>query len=356
MIVAAIRKDVALLVHDRGRLLMLIAMPIIFIAVFGSMFKFGPDRGEPRPIAIWHAPGDVRGEHIEKALAASTGFAPRDEPSADAVRAAVGHEEVGAGFVVPATGNIELVIDTGAPVQVIGPLQGALVAVVMRGLSLVTAPPPITMVQPPGVAKVLDGISGFQVTVPGNGVLFGFFIAMMVAMSFSSERHSGTWRRLLAAPVPRWKVLFGKLVPYYLIGCVQLGLIFGLGAGVFGMQVAGSVIALVVLTLMVVLCATSLGVLCASFGWTEKQIGSTVPVMLLVMGLLGGCMFPRLLMPPFMQQLGHCVPHSWALDGYYAVLVRQGTTIVDIAPSLGALAGFSALFAGLGLWRFKFET
>jgi ABC-2 type transport system permease protein len=67
-------------------------------------------------------------------------------------------------------------------------------------------------------------------------------------------------------------------------------------------------------------------------------------------------MFPRLLMPPFMQQLGHCVPHSWALDGYYAVLVRQGTTIVDIAPSLGALAGFSALFAALGLWRFRFET
>ena len=193
-------------------------------------------------------------------------------------------------------------------------------------------------------------------TVPGNGVLFGFFIAMTVAMSFSSERHSGTWKRLLAAPVPRWKAMFGKLVPYFLIGCVQLAAIFGIGAGVFGMQVAGSLSALVVLTLAVVLCSTSFGLFCASFGWTEKQIGSTVPVMLLVMGLLGGCMFPRLLMPAFMQNLGHLVPHSWALDGYYAVLVRQGTTIADIAPSIGALVGFSVLFAGAGLWRFKFET
>ena len=56
------------------------------------------------------------------------------------------------------------------------------------------------------------------------------------------------------------------------------------------------------------------------------------------MGLLGGCMFPRIAMPPFMKSLGLVVPHSWALDGYYAVLVRQGTTVADIAPSLGALA------------------
>ena len=109
------------------------------------------------------------------------------------------------------------------------------------------------------------------------------------------------------------------------------------------------------LSMLVVLCAIAFGLLVSSFGWTEKQIGSTVPVILLVMGLLGGCMFPRLLMPPFMQKLGQVVPHSWALDGYYAVLVRQGTSIADIAPSLAALSAFSLGFALLGLWRFKFE-
>jgi ABC-2 type transport system permease protein len=81
-----------------------------------------------------------------------------------------------------------------------------------------------------------------------------------------------------------------------------------------------------------------------------------VPLALLVMGLLGGCMFPRLLMPAFMQTIGHVVPHSWALDGYYAVLVRQGTTVADIAPSLAALSTFALAFAVLGLWRFKFES
>jgi hypothetical protein len=62
-----------------------------------------------------------------------------------------------------------------------------------------------------------------------------------------------------------------------------------------------------------------------------------------------------LMMPPIMQKLGLLVPHGWALDGYYAVLVRQGTTVVDIAPSLVALGAFALGFGVLGLWRFKFE-
>jgi ABC-2 type transport system permease protein len=361
---ATIRKDTWLLLRDRGRLLMLFVMPLAFIVVFGSIFKFGSDSGEARPIAIWHAPGDTRGEAIVKSIAQTPGFAPKPFASADEVRRAVAREDVPAGIVVPpdfdpAQGKlVELVIDLGQQIQVRGPLQGAMTGAVMRALAPVPVdklPPVIEAKSPPGVAKPLENISSFQVTVPGNGVLFGFFIAMTVAMTFANERHSGTWRRLLAAPVPRWRALIGKLVPYYLIGLIQLAVLFAIGAGVFGMQIAGSFAALVVLSMAVVLCAIAFGLLVSSFGWTEKQIGSTVPVILLVMGLLGGCMFPRLLMPPFMQKLGLAVPHSWALDGYYAVLVREGTSIADIAPALGALGAFAAGFAVLGLARFKFE-
>ncbi len=355
MIGATILKDVRLLLRDRGRLMMLFAMPIVFIAVFGSMFKSGGGKGEPRPIAIWHASGDPRGETIAGVLASTPGFTPRPLASADAVRRAVAHDDTVAGLIVPPAGPIELSIDTGAPVQVTGPIQGALTGVVMRAVMPVAIPPPIIVEAPPGVAKPLADVSGFQVTVPGNAVLFAFFISMTVAMSFASERTTGTWRRLLASPVPRWQALVGKLIPYYLLGCVQLALLFGLGAGVFGMQVAGSMGALVALSAAVVLCASMLGLLIAATGWTEKQIGSGVPVIVLVMGLLGGCMFPRLFMPTFMQKLGLAVPHGWALDGYYDVLIRQGTSLVDIAPQLGALVGFAALFGAVGLWRFRFE-
>jgi ABC-type multidrug transport system permease subunit len=348
MIRAAILKDVQLLLRDRGRLLSLFLLPVIFMVVFGSMFKFGPDKGSPRPIAYWSATGAQ--------IPLGEGFAAQPMPSADAVRHAVATGDTVAGLVVPASGPVELVIDLAGPVQVRGPVQGALTAAVMRAKA-----PPIPMPalveakSPPGIAKPADGISSFQVTVPGNAVLFGFFLAMTVAMTFSSERKTGTWKRLLAAPVPRWKALVGTLVPYIVIGCVQLAFLFGLGVFVFGMKIAGSVLALCVLSFAVVVCAVALGLLFASVGGTEKQIGSTAPVVLLVMGLLGGCMFPRIAMPPFMKSLGLVVPHSWALDGYYDVLVRQGTSLADLAPSIGALLAFAAGFAVLGLWRFRFE-
>jgi len=312
------------------------------------MFRFGPDKGTPRPIAYWSA-RDVK-------IPLGEGFAAQPMPSADAVRHAVATGDTIAGLVVPATGPVELVIDLAGPIQVRGPIQGALMAAVMRALAPpIPMPSMIEVKSPPGIAKPVEDISAFQVTVPGNAVLFGFFLAMTVAMTFASERKTGTWRRLLAAPVPRWKALVGTLVPYIVIGFVQMAFLFGLGAFAFGMQVAGSLVGLVVLCIAVVLCAVCLGLVFASFGGTEKQIGSTAPVVLLVMGLLGGCMFPRIAMPPFMKSLGHVVPHSWALDGFYDVLVRQGTSLVELAPSIGALLGFAALFAVIGLARFRFE-
>jgi ABC-2 type transport system permease protein len=225
----------------------------------------------------------------------------------------------------------------------------------MSPIPLDKLPPLLEAKSPPGLAHPLEHITAFQVTVPGNAVLFGFFIALTTAVSFVTERRTGTWRRLLAAPVPRWKALLATLVPYFIVGLVQLTFLFGVGAVGFGMRIAGSVPALAVLSIAVVLCAVSLGLLFATFATTERQIGGVGSVVLLVMGLLGGCMFPRLIMPAFMRSVGHAVPHSWALDGYYDVLVRQDTTIADIAPSILALLAFAVVFAGVGVWRFRFE-
>jgi ABC-2 type transport system permease protein len=360
MIGATILKDIQLLLRDRGRLLMMFAMPVIFIVVFGSMFKFAPDPGKPKPIAIWHAPDDARGKAIEAKLGATQGFSATPLGSADEVRAAVARETFDAGLVVPesATTPVELVIDLGAPMQRRAPLQSALTGVVMRAMSPVDTdklPPLVEAKTPPGIKHPYDDVTGFQVTVPGNAVLFGFFIAMAVAISFAHERNTGTWKRLLAAPVPRWKAFVGKLVPYYVIGLCQLAFLFGIGIAVFGMNVAGSPAALVLLTVALELSAVSFGMLVASFGGSERQIGSTVPVFLLVMGLLGGCMFPRLLMPDFMKQIGLAVPHSWALDGYYDILIRKNTTVADVASPIIALCVFSVVFLAIGIWRFRSE-
>lgn len=358
MIGAAIRKDVWLLLRDRGALISLFVLPIAFIVAFG--FMFSEERtGKPRPIALWHTPGDTRGEAIASALAATPGFAPRLLATADEVRAQVAAEDVIAGLIVPPDRGapVELSIDLGASPAARGPVQGALVGAVIRAVSpaAMAGPPPVEARTPPGIAKPMRNISSFQVTVPGNAVLFGFFIALTVAMAFAVERRTGTWRRLHAAPVSRWKMLLATLVPYAIVGVCQLAFLFTIGAVAFGMKIAGSPVALVAISLGVVYCAVTLGLLMASLGGSEKQLGAIGSVSLLVMGMVSGAMFPRLLMPAFMQKLGLAVPHGWALDGYYAVLVREGTTIADIAPELAALGAFGTGFALLGIMIFRFE-
>ena len=61
------------------------------------------------------------------------------------------------------------------------------------------------------------------------------------------------------------------------------------------------------------------------------------------------------MMPHAIQQLGLCVPHGWALDGYYALLVRDGAGFADVAKPIAAVYGFAALFLAAGIKRFRFD-
>lgn len=358
MITAIIRKEIALLLRERGALISLFALPVVFILVFGSVFASQDDPDHVREIAVWHAPGDPRGSALAATLAETPGFAPHAVASSEAVDDAVADGKAAAGLVVPTDRDapVQLVLDLAAPLQVRGPIQGALVGVVMRASLPAGAPAPaIATRSPRGLAAPLAEASAFQVAVPANAVLFGFFIALTVAMAFTTERRTGTWRRLLAAPVSRRRALLAMLVPYALVGVVQLGFLFATGALAFGMRIAGSFAALAAISLAIVYCAVTLGLVMASLGGSERQLGGIGSVVLLVMGIVGGCMVPRMAMPPIMKTLGLAVPHGWALDAYFDVLVREGTTLASVTPEIAALLAFGTGFALVATLLFRFE-
>jgi ABC-type Na+ efflux pump permease subunit len=362
MIGATIRKDVLILLRDRSALISLFALPIVFMGVFGSMFSRGGGGGDqPRMIAI-HRPADSRtAAAAASAIAGSGLFRVREEASAQAVEKLVASEAVAAGLVFPpdfdplAGHPAELVIDLGASPQVRGPLEGALAGLVARSFFGAGAPPVLVPRSPPGIVRPLEDVRAFQYFVPGNAVLFGFFLALTVGISFIEERKSGTFRRILAAPIRRPALLLAKLIPFYIIGLIQMAFLFSIGTFAFGMRLGGSLTAFVCLTAVVELAAVSLGLVIASFSGTERQVGAIGSVCLLVMGLLGGGMVPRPFMPQTMRAVGLFTPHGWALDGYYDLLLRQGTQLADVLPQILALAGFGVGFALLGALRFRFE-
>jgi ABC-2 type transport system permease protein len=362
MLLAAIKKDSQLLLRDRGALITMFLLPIVFIAVFGTIFG-GGGGDDRRKLAVWAADAP-RPAAVMGALEASRQFELVRAADADAVRQAVADGDVLAGLILPADFDpaadrpAELAIDQALAPQVRFPLEGMVAGVVARAV-FPPAPgsdrPVFVATTPPGVRRELRDVTGFQITVPGNAVLFGFYLALTVGLAFAEERRQGTWRRLLAAPVPRATILLAKLVPYLIMGLIQFAFLFGVGIVAFGMKVGGSPLALAVLTVAVVTCAVCLGLVFAAIGGSERAMGSIGSVTLLVMGMVGGCMVPRLVMPPIMRTLGLAVPHSWSLDGYFVLLVRDGAGLADVAPQIGALFGFAALFAAIGVWRFRFE-
>jgi hypothetical protein len=360
MLASTVRKELQLQLRDRSALVRLFLMPVIFIAVFGTLFS-GSGDVDRFEVAVWHVPGDARAEAITQALEATGSFAIERTRTEAAARAAASERD-GIALILPADLDpangrpAELVLDPATSPQVRAPLEAMIRGVVARvtlGPSPADQHTVLSTLAPAGDDP--PEITGFQVAASGNSVMFGFFIAITVGLSFLEERRTGTWRRVLAAPVDARILLLAKLVPFVVIGAIQFAFLLGVAVLAFGLHIAGSLVALVALVLAVVLCATCLGFLMASLSATEKQLGALGSITILVMALLGGAMVPRFLMPPLMQQIGLAVPHAWALDGFAAVMVRPGTTLLDVAPQVGAVLGFAAVFAGLGAALFRFE-
>lgn len=206
---------------------------------------------------------------------------------------------------------------------------------------------------PPGM-RVERYPDTFQQNVPGYTIYGIFWIVSLLTGSVLQEKQSGTFRRIMVAPIHRATLLAGKLLPYYLINLIQVVIMLGGSSLLFGMSLGYSPAGLVVVSLAAAATATGLGVLIASQVRTPSQASGLTVLLLLTFSALGGCFVPRFLMPAWLKTLGLITPHAWALDAYQDLLVR-GYGLIEVLPKVGALAGFALVFFGIGVWRFRFD-
>jgi ABC-2 type transport system permease protein len=206
-----------------------------------------------------------------------------------------------------------------------------------------------------------EDFSMVQFSVPGFTVLFAFLVAQASARSIYDEKKTGSFRRLLAAPLSKIALLCGKLLPNLLIVLFQILVIFLTSTillpltGVGKLSLGQHPGALVAISLCVALCSTSLGILIAAIARTEAQIGGVSALFLWLMGFLGGTMVPlEILNSPMLNGIAKFIPHSYAVNAFKDVLI-QGADLNAILPALGILVGFSLIFFLIGLWRFDFN-
>lgn len=190
--------------------------------------------------------------------------------------------------------------------------------------------------------------------VPGvMGLILMLICAMMTSISIVRERERGTMEVLLISPMKPIYVVIAKLVPYFVLSCVNLITILLLSVYVLNVPIAGSLFWLAIISLIFIITSLSLGLLISNIVTTQlaAMLVSGMVLMMPTM-LLSGMMFPIESMPKLLQYLSCVIPARWYISAVKKIMI-QGVDIVYATNELMILATMTIFLIVVGVSRFK---
>ncbi len=190
-------------------------------------------------------------------------------------------------------------------------------------------------------------------TVPGLiGVILTMTLVMFTAIALVRERERGNLEMLIATPVSPWELTIGKVLPFVLIGLVQVSVVLLLGALLFGVPVRGSLAQLYLAALVFIVASLSLGIFLSTLAHTQFQAMQMSFFTFLPQILLSGFMFPYAGMPAAAQWIAEVLPLTHFLRLARGIMLRAAG-LSELWPSLAALGLFIALMFTIAVSRVR---
>lgn len=184
----------------------------------------------------------------------------------------------------------------------------------------------------------------------------GFFlIFLLTSVSFLRERTQGTMERLAASPVTRLELVLGYMLGFGFFALLQAMVMLLFTIYVLQVKYTGSLAAIFVVTLALVLGAVNLGIFLSTFARNELQAIQFIPIVILPQVLLSGLLWPVQDMPGWLQAIARIMPLTYAIEALTDIMIR-GRSLLDNALPLTALFGFAALAALLAAFTMKREV
>ncbi len=197
-----------------------------------------------------------------------------------------------------------------------------------------------------------EGITQYNI-VPGLlGVILTMTMVMMTAMALTREVERGTIENLLAMPSRPAEVMIGKLLPYFLVGGIQVLLILGMARLVFNVPMLGSYELLISVITVFVASLAALGYLISSVARSQMQAMQMTFFFFLPSILLSGFMFPFRGMPQWAQWIGEILPLTHFLRLARGVMLK-GAELSEVTTHIWPLLLFTALVTTLALKRYR---
>jgi ABC-type multidrug transport system permease subunit len=189
--------------------------------------------------------------------------------------------------------------------------------------------------------------------IPGViGIVLQIGTTFATAMAVVREREKGTLEQLLVSPLSRWGLMLGKLVPYLCIGMAMAIILFLIMRFLFGVPIAGSVLAMLFATFVYVFALLSLGLLVATKAENQMQALQMSMTFMLPSVFFSGFVFPRETMPWIFYAFGSLLPATYFISLMRAIILR-GAHLFEYWPNLVILIIMSVLLFCVCALRFR---
>jgi ABC-2 type transport system permease protein len=197
-----------------------------------------------------------------------------------------------------------------------------------------------------------EGLSRYNI-VPGLvGTILTMTMVMLTSLAMTRERERGTMENLLATPVRPVEVMVGKILPYVVMGYIQLGVILLAAFTLFQVPMAGSITLLLAMIGVFIVANLGVGFTFSTVAQNQLQAMQMTFFFFLPSMLLSGFMFPFRAMPVWAQYLGEVLPLTHFLRIVRGILLK-GNTAAQLWPELWPMLLFLAVAGVVALRRYQ---
>ncbi|MBQ7471307.1 MAG: ABC transporter permease [Prevotella sp.] len=185
------------------------------------------------------------------------------------------------------------------------------------------------------------------------GMLLLLICAMMTSVSIVKEKEHGTMEVLLVSPIKPLMIIVAKVVPYLLLALVILAIILLMSVTVLDVPLQGSIGWILVISLIYILLALSLGLLISNIAQTQF-VALLVSAMMLLLPtvMLSGMLFPVESMPTILQWISAVIPPRYYIQAMRKLMI-MGVGIQEVWQEVVVLIGMTALLLAISLKKFK---
>ena len=189
--------------------------------------------------------------------------------------------------------------------------------------------------------------------VPGLvGIILTMTMMMITSMAIVRERERGTLEQLITTPIRSSELMIGKIVPYIVIGYMQVTIALLVGAFVFKVPVKGNLFLLYGLAFIHIVCYLGMGLLISTVTKTQQQAMQMSFFIFLPAMLLSGFMFPREGMPLLAQYIGLSMPLTFFLVILRGIILK-GIGISYMWNSIIPMVLLMVVIMGISIGKFK---